>query len=139
MRFLLPLILCGALCGADARQELLEADRAFDADTARRGLDGWMAWFAPDAKLISAEGVVEGSAAIRQFYSGMFAQTEFSIRWTPVYAEASKDGSFGYTLGSATISFRDAKGEKVSRAGRYLTVWKRQPDGKFKVLSDMGS
>jgi ketosteroid isomerase-like protein len=139
MRFFLCLVLCVALRGADARQELLEADRAFDAETARRGLDGWMAWFAPDAKLISAEGIVAGAAEIRRFYSGMFAQREFSIRWTPVHAEASQDGSFGYTLGSATISFRNGKGEKVSRAGRYLTVWKRQPDGKFKVLSDMGS
>jgi len=127
-----------ALC-ADHRQELLDADRAFDGETAARGLDGWMAWFAPDARLNTAEGEIAGLAAVRKFYSGMFARREFSIRWQPFFAEASKDGTLGYTMGRAVISFREDSGEVRKRDGRYLTVWKRQPDGRWLAVTDMGN
>ena len=55
------------------------------------------------------------------------------------HAEAAKDGSLGYTFGSSEVSFRNEKGEIQKRSGRYLTVWRRQPDGSWKVVSDIGS
>lgn len=136
---LLTLLLASAALASDIRQQLLDADTAFAAETARRGLDGWMNWFAPDARVNGRTGIVQGPAELRKHYAGMFAQKDFSIRWAPIVAEASADGSLGYTLGAATISFTNEKGEKVERSTRYLTVWKRQADGRYKVVTDMGS
>ena len=127
-----------ALC-ADHRQELLDADRAFDRETAARGLDGWMSWFAPDAHLNTPQGEVRGEANVRQHYSAMFARQDFSIRWKPFFAESSKDGTMGYTMGTAVISFKDDNGELRKRDGHYLTIWRRQPDGRWKVVTDMGN
>jgi len=117
---------------------LLDADRAFDRDTAARGLDGWMSWFADDARIESATDVIAGKAALREFYAKMFAQREFRIHWWPVHAAISDDGTLGYTFGRATISWRDEKGEPQKREGRYTTVWRKQPDGAYKVVFDMG-
>lgn len=124
---------------ADFRTELLEADRAFDRDTAARGLDGWMAWFAEDARLNTAQGEINGKAAVRKYYSGMFARREFSIRWQPFFAGASSDGTLGYTMGTAVISYRDDQGQIQKRDGRYLTVWRRQADGRWLAVTDMGN
>jgi ketosteroid isomerase-like protein len=124
---------------ADFHQQLLDADRAFDLETAARGLDGWMVWFAPDARLNTLQGEIRGAAALRQHYSAMFARKEFSIRWQPFFADSSKDGTLGYTLGTAVISWKDEAGVAQKRDGRYLTVWKRQPDGRWKAVTDMGS
>jgi len=124
---------------ADDRTELLEADRAFDKETAARGLDGWMAWFAGDALLNTAQGQISGKEAVRKYYSAMFARREFSIRWHPFFSEASNDGSLGYTMGTAVISYRDDQGQVQKRDGRYLTVWKRQPDGRWLAVTDMGN
>jgi ketosteroid isomerase-like protein len=124
---------------ADFRTELLEADRAFDRDTAARGLDGWMAWFAEDARLNTAQGEINGKAAVRKYYSGMFARREFSIRWQPFFAGASSDGTLGYTMGTAVISYRDDQGQIQKRDGRYLTVWRRQAGGRWLAVTDMGN
>lgn len=138
-QILLLALLALPLAGADFRQELLEADRAFDLETASRGLDGWMAWFAPDAQLNTPQGKILGRDALRSHYAVMFARQDFSIRWQPYFADSSADGTLGYTLGTAVISFRDEKGQIQKRDGRYLTVWKRQPGGRWLAVTDMGN
>jgi ketosteroid isomerase-like protein len=136
---LLPTLLLSLLLAADPRTELLEADRAFDRETAARGLDGWMAWFAADAQANLHTGVVKGQAALREHYAKMFARPGFSIRWQPLYAEASADATLGYTFGEAKISYTGEDGKPVERGGRYVTVWRRQPGGAWKAVFDLGN
>jgi ketosteroid isomerase-like protein len=117
---------------------LMEADVAFDQDTAAHGLDGWMNWFAEDARIETSKDVLVGKAALRKFYSKMFASREFHIHWWPVQADISADGTLGFTFGRAEISWRDEKGEVRKRESRYATLWRRQKDGAYKVVFDMG-
>ena len=142
MRTLLLLLTFSAvsMCRAQDRpaQALLDADKAFDRDTAARGLEGWMSWFAEDAQIPGQTGMIQGRAALREVYTKMFAAREFSIHWWPVQAELSTDGSLGYTFGRAKISWRDDKGELQTKDSRYTTVWRRQKDGSYKVIFDMG-
>jgi ketosteroid isomerase-like protein len=42
-----------------------------------------------------------------------------------------------YTSGTTEATFKDASGETASFKGKYLTVWKKQADGSWKVLYDM--
>jgi ketosteroid isomerase-like protein len=124
---------------ADARQQLMEADSEFSRAAETRGLEGWMSWFADDAQINSSKGVVKGKAALREYYSKMFAQPGFSISWKPFFAEASKDGTLGYTMGVAQFRATKPDGTVETREGHYLSVWKKQPDGTYKVVSDMGN
>jgi ketosteroid isomerase-like protein len=117
---------------------LMEADRAFDRETAARGLDGWMSWFAGDARIETGKDVIEGKDALREYYSRMFAQREYRIRWWPVHADISSDGTLGFTFGRALISWRDETGVEQKRESRYTTLWRKQKDGAYKVVFDMG-
>lgn len=135
----LTLLLGLHLSASDAAGSLMEADRRFDRDTASRGLDGWMANFADDAQLNTHKGVVKGTAALREHYKAMFAQKDFSIRWKPTFAEASQDGTLGYTFGEAEIKWTSPEGKPQSRPGRYVTIWRKQPDGVWKVVTDIGN
>lgn len=136
---LLGALLLSRLLAGELENSLMEADRAFGRATAERGLDGWMSFFAEDAQANTHNGVLRGRAELRKYYSGMFSRREFSIRWTPLYAEASKDGSLGYTFGEAETSFRDEKGAVQKRPGRYVTIWRRQPGSSWKVVTDIGN
>jgi ketosteroid isomerase-like protein len=122
----------------EAATVLLEADKAFDRDTAARGLDGWMDWFAEDARIETTQDVLVGKTALREYYSKMFAGREFRIHWWPVQAGISADGTLGFTFGRAEVSWRDEKGEMQKRESRYTTLWRRQKDGGYKVVFDMG-
>ena len=120
-------------------QSLMEADRAFDRDTAARGLDGWMSWFADDAQLNHRSGVIRGRSSLREHYGKSIGQPGFSLRWEPLYAEAARDGSLGYTFGKAEATTRKADGTVEKRPANYLTVWRRMPDGKWRVVTDLGN
>jgi ketosteroid isomerase-like protein len=41
-------------------------------------------------------------------------------------------------VGTYQQTLNDAKGKPVTDRGKYLTVWKKQPDGKWKAVADMG-
>jgi ketosteroid isomerase-like protein len=138
--------LCGALFAACARSPnvaaaraaLQEADRAFNRATAERRTDGWMEFIAEDASVIRSAGTITGRAAIRDKMAKAFDDTAFSLAWEPLQSDVGAAGDLGYTNGKYEARFRDAKGKTVVRTGRYLTVWKQQPDGSWKVVRDIG-
>ena len=60
-----------------------------------------------------------------------------TITWSPEVVEAS--GGLGYTTGPYEIHVKQADGtERVTR-GRYCTIWRRKPDGKWKAALDIGN
>ncbi len=140
MRFLLLFsALSLPLLSADFRQQLLDADRAFARDTAARGLDGWMSWFADDAQVNHRTGLIKGKPALREHYGKAIGQPGVTVTWEPIYAEPSQDGTLGYTLGVAEWTTKTADGKVEKRPGRYVTVWRRMKDGTWKVVTDIGN
>ncbi len=114
-------------------KELRDADLAFAKATAERRIEGWMEFFADDGAIIREGKTLTGKDAIRDFYTPVFANKDFSLTWVPTKAEASKDGTLGYTYGDAEAKV----GNNVSR-GMYVTAW-RKVKGQWKVVLDLGS
>ena len=114
-------------------QDLRDADTDFARQTAARGLEGWMSFFAADATIIHDGQTVTGTQALRAFYAPIFANRNFSLKWSPTRAEASADGTLGYTYGTY-----EAKNGAASSRGMYTTVWRRV-NGQWKVVLDIGS
>ena len=48
----------------------------------------------------------------------------------------SASGDMGFTWGQYEGDSKDAEGNPVKKTGRYMTVWKKQPDGSWKVELD---
>lgn len=125
---------------AAAIKAIQQADLDFCAATKARGLDGWMSYFADDATAFPAgKPFIQGKAALREFYSNLFSTPELTIDWRPVIAEAASSGDLGYTIGTAEFRFRDKDGQLTTRPGKYLTVWKKQAGGSWKVVADLGN
>jgi ketosteroid isomerase-like protein len=118
---------------AALEKELRDADLDFARQTAARRPDGWMDFFADDASVIHDGQTVTGKDALRAFYQPVFANRDFTLTWSPNHAEASKDGTLGYTYGE----YEARNGTAISR-GIYSTVW-RKVDGRWKVVLDLGS
>lgn len=69
----------------------------------------------------------------------MFAGKNFSIRWKPLSAEASHDGTLGYTFGEAEIASDDESGIRQKSTDRYPTVWRKWADGSWRTVTDLGN
>ena len=118
---------------ASLEKALRQADLDFARQTAARRLAGWMDFFADDASIIHDGQTVTGKDALRAFYQPVFANRDFTLTWSPNHAEASKDGTLGYTYGE----YEARNGTSISR-GIYTTVW-RKVGGRWKVVLDLGS
>ena len=125
---------------ADVRASLIAADQAFASATAARGLEGWMAAF--DSTGIQMEPDVPftpGLAPIRAAMAPAFADTTWRLTWEPTMAFASESGDLGYTLGTwQSRRYNDAGAGQIT-TGKYVTIWRKQADGSWKVVFDGGN
>jgi ketosteroid isomerase-like protein len=125
--FITPLATRAEQSPQAAVEELLAADRAFSAASARTELiSGLSAMFA-DTVLMPlpggrfADGREAVVAALRDNPDNVKARAE----WTPVRGGISADGQHGFTLGYMTIHRDGGKQEPA----RYLAYWLKQGGG----------
>jgi len=124
---------------AQSADQLLDADRAFARAVATGRLDAWVGFFADSGTQFRAGRPVVGRAAVREFMAPAFADTTWQLTWEPHRAEIATSGDLGYTIGRYESRHRDANGAEVVRTGSYVTIWRRQPDGQWKVAVDIGN
>jgi ketosteroid isomerase-like protein len=62
-----------------------------------------------------------------------------SLTWTPVKADMAASGDLGYTYGNYVFKSKNKEGKLVANYGKYMSVWKKQKDGSWKVVVDMGN
>ena len=118
------------------KASLLAADRAWSQTTT--DVEKFMAFFAPDAALYpQGMPIAEGRDAIRQVMNGFMAMPGFVLSWEPVNAEVAATADLGYTAGAYTLTTNDAAGTPMTEKGKYVTVWKKQADGQWKVARDI--
>ena len=48
-------------------------------------------------------------------------------------------GDMGYTWGHYEGHSKDANGNPITITGRYMTVWRKEPSGVWKVVMDAGN
>lgn len=59
------------------------------------------------------------------------------LHWWPVYADISRSADMALTTGPS-VAYENTPERKVVYNGYYFSVWKVQPDGKWKVAIDIG-
>lgn len=114
---------------------LYSLESKFAHDTAQGGGAAFARWFAPDAVTLSnGKAPVIGQAAIAA--SANWTPDQYQLTWTPEGGRMSASGDMGFTWGTYTGRSKDRDGTPIVTTGRYMTVWKKQPDGSWKVELD---
>lgn len=124
---------------AEERAILLQTDRDFSQKSVEAGAaEAFRIYLAEEAlELGAGSHPVHGRNAI---YEGMKpGQEQYVLAWEPQDGEAAKSSDLGYTWGKYTVTSKPETGEPVKSHGKYLNVWKKQADGSWKVLVDMGN
>ena len=125
--------------GADAaRAALLRADNEW-AELAASGKDveRIVAFWTDDAVIYPpGEAPIAGKEAIRAYVGASLKIPGFSIGWKPSEAVVASGGDLGYTTGTNTFIFPDAQGRLTTVHGRYVTVWRKAEDGRWRCVVD---
>jgi ketosteroid isomerase-like protein len=121
--------------------QLLAADAEFSRRSATVGAGPAFGEFAePGALLLRGAGgaMLWGDTAIAGFIGGAIPTTD-RLTWTPRVAHLAPGGDLGFTVGDAVYRHLPAAGGAELSYTKYLTVWRRQPDGRWRYAADGGN
>jgi ketosteroid isomerase-like protein len=77
--------------------------------------------------------------AIAREWAPFFEANGPRITWKPTKGEVLGHGDLGYTVGTWERRTAAAGGPAAVTRGDYLTVWRKQADGAWRVSFDTGS
>jgi len=114
-------------------RSLVETERAFSAASVAHGIrDSFLAFLADDG-IVFHPGPVNGKQSW-----GARAPVPGVLKWEPIYAYVSQAGDMGYDTGPWEYRRGSLQDEPVA-FGNFVTVWKKQQDGTWKFVLDLGT
>jgi len=118
--------------------QLMQLDADFNRETQKRRDAAWMDYLADNVVMDRAQPIV-GKEAAREALKKAWANPDFSLTWRPTGAHVFEGGTMGFTWGYWESKTLDASGKPRIGTGQYLTVWRKQKDGKWKIIWDGGA
>jgi ketosteroid isomerase-like protein len=136
MLALLPALLLAAGPASPDARPLRDADLALGKAVSARDRSAFEALI--DEEAIFGNGLDEGRAAVGKTWARFMKKDGPRLTWTPEAAVLAASGDLGYTVGRSRFEPRDrGSGKSEVQEGRYLTVWRRGADGRFRALFDL--
>jgi ketosteroid isomerase-like protein len=115
---------------------MADTERAFaKAATVQGWRDAFLDFFADDA-IALGNGVTAAKDGLRQQPSTPFSVLE--LVWEPRLGDVAASGELGWLTGPST-SINHAQKDATPRHGCYLSVWRKQADGTWRVFIDVGA
>lgn len=133
---LVPLSFAGtALATGTDEKAVRDADAEWSKVAGAKDLDKTVAYYADDAMVLPPnQPMVVSKSGIRDLWKG-FLDSFTDISWKTARVEMAKSGDMGYLIGTYAMTMKDG----TKDTGKYCEVWKKQADGKWKVVADMFS
>jgi ketosteroid isomerase-like protein len=110
--------------------EMQKADIAFSEYSKLNGMHkAFLQFIADDAVLLQSNTIpIIGADAI--LFIANMNDANFELTWNPLGGEVASSGELGYTYGTFFLK----KDTTTMQQGSYVTIWKKQPDGKWKFV-----
>jgi ketosteroid isomerase-like protein len=111
---------------------MVESERKFYQTGQEKGTRAAFLAFLADDGIVFRPGPVNGKEAW-----GKRPETGLDLIWEPTFAAIARSADLGYTTGPAKWK-ANKKEEKFLGYGQFVSVWKKQKDGSWKVALDCG-
>lgn len=141
--FALLFIFCAAI-GATAQTShpnkalnaMVETERAFSRMSEEKGTRESFTEFIAEDGILFRPGPVAGKKWMKE-HPLPASDKRPLLTWQPNFAGISRAGDMGYTSGPWQYK-SDIKDPKPAAFGNFITVWKKQPDGRWRFAVDLG-
>ena len=123
--------LASAQSNAELKEQVRQTEIAFAKSMADRDPAAFATFLAKDTVFMSGGRATHGAQQVADRWKGFFAGKEAPFSWAPEFVEVLDSG----TLAMSSGPVRDPSGK---RTGTFNSVWRREADGKWKVVLDNG-
>jgi ketosteroid isomerase-like protein len=115
---------------------LVETERAFAKTSVAKGVrESFLAFFADDGIVFRPHPVRYKEAAAKT--PAPANPLGVTLNWQPIFADVASSGDLGYTTGPYTLTNNGPK-KREPQHGFFFSVWRKQPDGSWRVVLDAG-
>ena len=127
---------------ASNREAEERAIRDLDAEwtkaAAAKNLDQVIDFYADDASMfVPNEPIAMGKPAIRVEWTKLTTNPGYALTFSPSRVDVAKAGDMAYEFGVYSLMLNGPDGKPMNDRGKYVVVWKKQTDGKWKVVADI--
>lgn len=127
---------------ADNRAADEAAIRALEEEWWKSGVakdvEKFVSYYAPDASVYPPNAALtRGREEIRKLFAGMMSSPGFAIQGRSLKAEAARSGDLAWETGTFELTMNDAKSKPTTSSGKYVVVWRKQPNGEWKAVADI--
>lgn len=138
---LLAALCCSALSCRDNRAAdeaaIRAATREWNSAEAAKDVEKCVSFYAADReRFATGSPVIRGTDALREEWR-KYVSTPGTFHWTTSTVEVSSSGDLAYETGKFVLKTVDKNGQPITTNGKYVCVWKKQKDGKWKVVADI--
>lgn len=116
---------------ADLAAGLRATEEAFATSMAERDHDAFVSFLAAEAVFFGRRGEIRGREAVAAAWKPLFEGVDAPFSWRPESATVLESGTLGLTSGPVLAP-------DGTRIGTFNSVWRREPDGSWKVVFDRG-
>src|ERR1700738_2447477 len=117
-------------------KSLVETERAFSRASEEKGTRESFAEFIAEDGILFRPTAVLGKKWMQEHPLPPSTKRPL-LSWQPIFAAVSRAGDLGYTTGPWQF-MQDINDAKPVAFGNFMTVWKKQADGKWRFAVDLG-
>ena len=122
---------------ADAATAIAADEEQWNRDYAAHDLERLIAHYAPGATMKAPDLPPLTGTWVRSSFEAAMNDPAFSMTFRHDRIEVARSGDLAYSRGHYRMTWTDQQSHQPTTGyGSYLTVWQRQPDGRWKVLED---
>src|SRR5438445_10543371 len=137
---LLSFAFVGTTSSADTKieQALRNLDAQWSAAAGAKDLDKAVSYYSNDATVMPPNAsAARTKEAIRKVWQDLLASPGLSISWKATKVDVAKSGDLACLSGTYELTINDQSGKPVNDHGKYVEVWEKQADGKWKCGADI--
>lgn len=123
------------LSNEELRQQVVCAESGFSDAAEHKDIEAFASFLDQDARFFAGQ-VSRGREEVVQAWSGLFENDDRSMRWRPKVVEVTEDGNLALSSGPYRSRRTGDDGELVESWGNFISTWRRNADGDWKVVFD---
>jgi ketosteroid isomerase-like protein len=128
---LVPALHAQATSNAALVRQVFVAESSFAASMANRDTAAFARLVSPEAVFFGQKSVMRGKPAVVAGWRPLFEEPTPPFSWKPEVIEVLASGNLA--LSSGPVYGRDGK-----QFGTFSSIWRREPDGAWRVIFDQG-
>ena len=118
-------------------QALRDADAAWSKAAGSKDVDKTVSYYSADAIVLPPNApIATTKEEIKKIWQDMLASPGLVISWKATKVEVAKSGDLGFVSGTYELTMNDATGKPATDKGKYVEVWEKKADGKWKCGTD---